>query len=110
MTDVLQVFTTLPTREQAQAVARQLIEERHAACVQVLGPLESTYRWQGKVEQAEEWLLLVKTTQAAYRALEGALRRLHPYEVPEILATAATAGYPAYLDWVSAQVNSTHQP
>ena len=104
MTDILQVYTTLPNREQADRLAQQLVESHHAACVQVLGPLDSTYRWQGKLEHSQEWLLIAKTTMAAYAALEEQIRKLHPYEVPEILAAPMTAGNPAYLDWVRQEV------
>ena len=99
-TDLLQVHTTLPTQEQANDLARRLVVARQAACVQVLGPVQSTYRWEGQVEQAQEWLLLAKTTVAGYAALEQAIRQSHPYQVPEILAVPVTAGYQAYLEWV----------
>jgi len=105
MNDILQVYTTVPSQEQANDLARRLIEGRHAACVQVLGPLQSTYRWQGQVEQAQEWLLAAKTTAEAYPALEEAIRQSHPYAVPEILAAPVTAGNPAYLAWVRQEVS-----
>ncbi len=105
MTDIIQVYTTLPSREQADTMARQLVEARLAACVQVLGPLESTYRWEGKVEHVQEWRLIAKTTSNGYAALEQAIRQAHPYQVPEILAMRATAGSPAYLDWVAKEVS-----
>jgi periplasmic divalent cation tolerance protein len=104
MTDLLQVFTTLPSREQADEMARQLVEGRLAACVQVLGPLESTYRWQGKLERSQEWLLLIKSTMAAYAKLEEQIRKLHHYEVPEILAVPIASGNAAYFDWVRQEV------
>jgi periplasmic divalent cation tolerance protein len=120
MNDLLQVYTTLPSQEQANDLARRLVDARHAACVQVLGPVQSTYRWEGQVEQAHEWLLAAKTTAAAYAALEQAIREAHPYQVPEILAVPVAAGNAAYLDWVkssqlaprddgsSAEPSSTH--
>jgi periplasmic divalent cation tolerance protein len=100
MTDLVQVHTTLPSQQQAQDLARRLVEARRAACVQVLGPLESTYRWEGQVEQAQEWLLVAKTTAAGYAALEQAIRQSHPYQIPEILALPVAAGFEPYLDWV----------
>ncbi len=104
MTDIVQVFTTLPSREQADEMARQLVEGRWAACVQVLGPLESTYRWEGRLEKSQEWLLLIKSTAAAYARLEEQIRKLHPYEVPEIMAVPVASGNAAYLDWVRQEV------
>ncbi len=76
---------------------------RLAACVQVLGPITSTYRWQGKIETGSEWLCVVKSREERYDELERAIRSLHPYEVPEILATPVTAGNPAYLAWLEAE-------
>ena len=104
MTDILEVRTTLPSREQANELARRLVEARLAACVQVLGPLESTYRWEGKVEQAQEWLCVMKTTQSSYCQLEQAIREFHPYEVPEILATQVSSGSEPYLKWLRESV------
>jgi periplasmic divalent cation tolerance protein len=104
MADLLQVCTTLPSREEADAMARQLVQQRLAACVQLLGPLESTYHWQGKLEHSQEWLLLIKSTTAAYAALEEQIRKLHPYEVPEILALPVAIAHAAYLDWVRSEV------
>jgi periplasmic divalent cation tolerance protein len=106
MTDLLQVCTTLPGREQADEMARQLVESRLAACVQVLGPIESTYRWQGNIERSQEWLLIIKTTSTAYAALEEQIRKLHSYEVPEILAVPIVAGNAAYQNWVRQEVHT----
>ena len=99
-TDVLLVLTHLPDRAAAQKLASAAIEERAAACVNILGACTSVYRWQGAVETAEEIPLLIKTTAARYAVLEGVIRRLHPYELPEIIAVPLTRGLPAYLQWV----------
>jgi len=80
-----------------------LVEERLAACVNVVPGLRSLYRWQGKVHEDAEALLLLKTTAARYQALQERLRALHPYELPEIVAVPVSAGLPAYLEWVAAQ-------
>jgi periplasmic divalent cation tolerance protein len=96
----LQVFCAVDDRGRAEAIADRLVEEGRAACVQVLGPMASTYRWRGAVERAEEWLLVAKTTRAAYPAAEALIRQLHPYEVPEITALPVVAGFEAYLAWV----------
>lgn len=105
MTDAIQVFTTVDSREAAQRLARVLVEGRLAACVQVLGPLQSTYWWEGAVESAEEWLCLIKATQDVYQALEEAIRASHPYDVPEILAVPVTAGHSAYIEWLARNVS-----
>ena len=101
MTDpVLLVLTNLPDAESAQALARQLIDGRHAACVNLLAPATSVYRWEGAVETATEVPALIKCTEGGYAALEAAIRKHHPYELPEIIAVPVTQGLPAYLDWV----------
>lgn len=100
MSDMLIVLTNLPDAESADSMARQLIEQRAAACVNRLAPCVSTYRWQGAVETATEVPLLIKTTRAAYPRLEQVIRAAHPYELPEIVAIPVEQGLPAYLDWV----------
>ncbi len=98
--DVLLVITHLPDRDAADHLARALIEENVAACVNILGACASVYRWQGVVERAEEIPLLIKTTVVRYAALEATIRRLHPYELPEIVAVPVAQGLPGYLQWV----------
>ncbi len=101
MTDVIQVVTTLPKQDDAQRIAETLVERRLAACAQVIcGPIRSTYRWKGKVESAEEWLCVVKTRRELFAAVEAAIREMHPYEVPEILALSVLDGSADYLAWV----------
>lgn len=100
LSDVLVVYVTCPP-DAADALARSLVEDGVAACVNVLPTVTSTYRWQGCVERESESLLLIKTTRARYATLEAAVRAHHPYELPEIVAVAVTAGLPAYLDWVT---------
>lgn len=94
------VFCPVPA-EHADRLARHLVEERLAACVQALPGVRSTYRWDGELQQATETLLLVKTTADRYAALERTLAAHHPYELPEILAVDAAAGLPAYLRWLA---------
>ncbi len=101
--DARLVFCTCPDATTAQALARLLVERRLAACVNLLPPMQSVYRWQGQVEQAEEFQLLIKTTADRLEALTAALLQHHPYELPEILAVSPSAGLPAYLDWIRAQ-------
>jgi periplasmic divalent cation tolerance protein len=100
MSDVLLVLTNTPDRATAERIAESLVAKRVAACVNILGACTSVYRWEGKLEQASEVPLLIKTTRDAYARLESELRKLHPYELPEIIALPVTAGLPAYLDWV----------
>jgi periplasmic divalent cation tolerance protein len=101
--DVLLVLTNLPDRAAAETFARALVERRAAACVNVLAPCLSVYRWQGAVETATEHPVFAKTTRERYALLEQAIRELHPYELPEIVAVPVTAGLPAYLQWVEAE-------
>jgi periplasmic divalent cation tolerance protein len=101
MTDALQVVTTAGSQDEAEHIARQLVERKLAACVQVIGPMTSIYHWQGEVERAAEWLLQIKTDRARYGEVEAAIRALHSYEVPEILALAVAAGSADYLRWLA---------
>ena len=99
----LLVLTNLPDRAAAERLADALIEKRLAACINILGPCRSVYRWQGAVQHDEEHPVLIKSTREAYPALEAQIRALHPYELPEIVAVPIERGLPAYLDWVAAQ-------
>jgi len=100
------VISTLPDPQQAQKLAQLLIEQRLAACVNILPGATSVYRWQGKVESANETIVLIKTTMAGYPALEAAIKAAHPYELPEIVAVPVTAGLPGYLNWVASETGS----
>ncbi len=106
MSEVLLVFTNLPDRSVAERIAEALVSDNVAACVNVLAESTSVYRWQGKLEHAREVPLLIKTTRAAYPQLESALRKLHPYEVPEIIALPVMAGLPEYLNWVAQETQA----
>jgi periplasmic divalent cation tolerance protein len=98
--EVLLVLTNCPDEGVADRIATALVENRLAACVNQLPEVESTYRWQGKVEQAVEVPLLIKCTRERYPAVEEAIRQLHPYTVPEIVAVPVVAGFAPYLRWV----------
>lgn len=104
MTDYVQVLTTVSSPEEAERICDALVEDRLAACVQVAGPISSTYRWQGKVEREQEWQCLAKTEARLYEEVEAAIRRVHSYDEPEILAIPVLAGSRGYLDWVSASL------
>ena len=95
------VITNCPDEETANRIALAVVEARLAACVNILPRVQSIYRWRGAVESAIEVPLLIKTTAAAYPALEAAIRERHPYEVPEIIALPISAGLPAYLNWLA---------
>jgi periplasmic divalent cation tolerance protein len=98
--DTLLVLSTCPDAAVAQRMARSLVEDHAAACVSIVGPVTSVYRWREAVETAGETLLLIKTAADRYPDLERALRAMHPYEVPEIVAVPVERGLPDYLDWV----------
>ncbi len=98
--DAYLVISNLPDRASAEKLALALVEKRLAACVNILSPCRSMYRWEGKIEDVEEHPVLIKTTVERYPALEAAIRAAHPYELPEIIAVPLAAGLPAYLEWV----------
>jgi periplasmic divalent cation tolerance protein len=104
MADAIQVMTTTAAQADAEQVARAVLEARLAACVQIIGPLTSLYWWQGEIEQAEEWLCLIKTRADVFADLERAIRSVHPYEVPEIIALPVAAGSADYLTWLNGEV------
>ncbi len=104
MTEYVQVLTTVGSEDEAARIGSALVDGRLAACVQVVGPILSRYRWQGKVEEEREWQCLAKTEAARYAEVEAAIRRLHSYEEPEIIAIPILAGSKGYLDWVSDSV------
>lgn len=100
MKDVLIVLTNCPDTATADRIARTLVENRCAACVNRLAPVASTYRWEGEIEDAQEIPLLIKCTRERYPAVEQTIRELHPYTVPEIIAIPVAAGFTPYLRWV----------
>jgi periplasmic divalent cation tolerance protein len=100
----LLVITNCPDGDVAETIARALIEQRLAACVNILSPCRSVYEWRGKVCTEVEVPLLIKTTPACYPALEATIRQLHAYELPEIVAVNIAQGLPDYLNWVASQV------
>ncbi|MGN6388842.1 MAG: divalent-cation tolerance protein CutA [Burkholderiaceae bacterium] len=101
MERMLLVTTALPDRDAAQAIARDLVERRLAACVTLGAAVRSVYRWQGAIEEADEVLLTAKTVESRYAELEAAIRAAHPYEVPEIVAVPVMRGADDYLRWVA---------
>jgi len=104
MTEYIQVVTTTASKEDAERIARALVDQRLAACVQVAGPMTSVYRWQGAVETSQEWHCTAKSRRDLYAEIEKAIRRMHPYQEPEIVAVPLVAGSASYLAWLDAQV------
>jgi periplasmic divalent cation tolerance protein len=104
--DILQVTTTTGTREVAERIAAELVDLRLAACVEVGGPITSTFRWRGAIETAEEWRCAAKTTRRHLVAIGDVLKRLHPYELPELVATPIVGGSEAYLKWLVEQLTT----
>lgn len=105
MSDYLQVITTTASGDEARLIAEALVGERLAACVQVVGPVTSVYRWKGEVEKATEWLCLAKTERRLYPRVEAAIKKAHSYEMPEILAFDVAAGSEDYLAWLSGELS-----
>ena len=106
ISDFVQVVTTIDRHEAADVLARAIVERKLAACVQIVGPMRSVYRWKGHIETAEEWMCIMKTTGARFPELERAIKAHHSYETPEILAVPVSAGNADYLAWLGAQVHA----
>lgn len=109
MTDQRIVLTTAGSEDEARKIARHLVERQLAACVNIVPRIESIYRWQGKVESAQEWLLLIKTTKAGFSAVREAIRSLHSYDLPECIAVEIDDGTPEYLQWMADSVQTPNQ-
>ena len=107
--DVVVVLVTSPS-DQASAIAHHLVEKRLAACVNIIPEIRSVYRWEGNIENETECLLLIKTTRIMYEAVSAGVREVHPYSVPEIIATPLIDGYDGYLRWVMDNVGAQEEP
>jgi len=105
--EALLVLTTLPERGVAEALARELLTARLAACVHIGATVRSLYHWQGQIETADEIPLAIKTRAALYARLQAAIVAFHPYELPEILAVPVSDGLPRYLEWITAETTAT---
>jgi periplasmic divalent cation tolerance protein len=104
MTDKIVVLTTAGSHEEARRIAETLVEKRCAACVNVIKGVESIYRWKGKTEESEEWVLLIKTTKDAFDQVRDAIKAMHSYELPECLSIAVDEGSAEYLKWIDESV------
>ena len=105
MTDKRIVLSTAGSQEEARKIARHLVDHRLAACVNIIAPVESIYRWQDKVESSEEWLLVVKTTLDHFASVRDAIGELHSYNLPECIALAIEDGSASYLGWLTESLN-----
>lgn len=101
------VLVTVPTRDEGERIADVVVGERLAACVNIVGPIRSIYRWEGSVCRDDEYLLIIKTTQARYAALEARILATHPYQSPEVVALPIVAGADAYLRWLQDETTTT---
>ena len=106
MTPFIQIATTTATKDEAQQIAAMLIAHRLVACAQVSGPLVSVYHWQGKVETGDEWLCTLKTRETLFEQVTAAIREVHSYQCPEIVATPIIAASPDYLAWLEREATS----
>jgi periplasmic divalent cation tolerance protein len=104
MTDKQIVLCTAGSQDEARKIARHLVEQRLAACVNIVPRVESIYRWQERVESSEEWLLLIKTTLKNFPSVRAAIQELHSYELPECVAISIEDGSPGYLEWIDQSV------
>jgi periplasmic divalent cation tolerance protein len=100
------ILSTVSTKDEGQHIARALLERRLVACVNIVGPIESIYRWKGEVENSQEFLMMIKTESEKFEAVKEAIRSLHSYEVPEIVQIPIENGLPSYLTWISEAVGS----
>lgn len=97
----VQVITTVSGRKNAERLTKEIMNKRLGACVQIAGPVKSVYRWKGRIETAKEFVCIIKTRKGLYKKVERQIKELHPYEVPEIIATPITEGSRDYLKWLS---------
>jgi periplasmic divalent cation tolerance protein len=104
MTDKRLILSTASSREEAKTIASELVSRRLAACVNILGPVASVYHWQGEVEHSEEFLLLIKSTEAQLHSIQAAVRELHSYKVPELISFTVESGLESYLSWIAESV------
>ncbi|MCL5072912.1 MAG: divalent-cation tolerance protein CutA [Actinobacteria bacterium] len=102
--EYIQVLTAFGNKPDAEKSAKILIEKRLAGCVQIIGPVSSTYRWKNEIEEEEEWLCIIKSKKSLYNELEKAIKEIHPYETPEIIAIPVVEGSREYLNWLANEI------
>jgi len=108
MTEYIQIYTTTENKDDAGMIAETVVKKRLAACAQVVGPITSTYWWEGAIEEAEEWFCIMKSRKDLYDKLEGAILEVHSYDVPEIVAVPIVSGSQSYLRWLDKEVDTDH--
>ncbi len=108
MTEYIQIYTTTENKDDARMIAQRVVGKRLAACAQVVGPTFSTYWWEGAIEEAEEWLCIIKSRRDLFDKLEEAILGVHPYDVPEIVAVPIVSGSQKYLQWLNNEVIIEH--
>jgi periplasmic divalent cation tolerance protein len=106
MTDKIVVLSTASSAAEAETIARQLVDERLAACVNVVTGVLSFYRWKGKIEKSPEWLLVIKSSRGRFEELRAALEKLHSYDVPEVIALPVVEGTKNYLHWMEGELGA----
>jgi periplasmic divalent cation tolerance protein len=104
MTDKIVVLSTCGSEQQAERVAKELVERQLAACVNIVPGVRSIYRWKGQIEDGTEWLLLIKSRRDLFDALRSALQKVHSYEVPEVIALPVVDGHQSYLAWLDREL------
>ena len=107
-TEFVQVFTSINSKKRANAIATKLLAKRLTSCVQIFGPIDSTYRWKGKIEHSKEWFCLIKARANNYRLIETNIKKMHSYDVPEILALPVLDGNTGYLEWIRKETTSDY--
>ena len=106
MTEYIQVLTTVEQKADAEKIVKSLLEKHLAACAQIIGPMTSYFHWQGKLDSAREYLCLIKSREDLFPELEAVIKSMHPYEVPEILASPITKGGKDYMNWLAAELKA----
>ena len=100
----IQIQTTVAKKSDAEKIAKMLLENKLSACIQIVGPMTSIYHWKGKIEKSQEWLCLIKSKKSHFKKIEQAIKKIHPYETPEIIATPIVDGSREYLKWMHAEL------
>ena len=102
--EFIQIYTTVAKRSDAERIAKTLFEKKLSACTQIIGPITSVYRWKGNMEKSKEWLCIAKSKKSHYKKIERAIKEIHPYELPEIIAVPIIEGSNGYFNWMKKEV------
>ncbi len=107
MEEYIQITTTTDKKREAEDIAKKLIEKRLVSCAQILGPIKSIYWWKGRIEESEEWMIFFKTKKGLFKKVESAIKEIHSYEVPEIIAVPILEGSKDYLNWIESETQKS---